>query len=150
MNIRNDKLLNVFNIVKFPNDVCNSTTSNTYGVCYTATECASLGGSSSGSCASGFGVCCTFSGGCSGTTSLNNTYFKSSTSDSSPCTFSVCKASTDVCQIRLDFDTFDIMQPSTNVDGDDNPNTRTQCQMAFFTASSDGPSAPILCGANWS
>ena len=145
---RKAKLLNVFNIVKFPNDGCNSTTSNTYGVCYTATECASLGGSSGGSCASGFGVCCIFSGGCGGTTSLNNTYFKSSTSDSSPCTFSVCKASSDICQIRLGFDTFDIAQPSTNYPGDDNPNGRTQCQKAQFSASSDGPAPPVLCGTN--
>ena len=75
---RDDKLLNVFNIVKFPNDGCNAT-SGSYGVCYTSLECSSLGGTSSGSCASGFGVCCLFSGGCGATTSLNNTYFKSST-----------------------------------------------------------------------
>ena len=56
---RASKLISVFNIVKFPNDACN-TTLGLAGVCYTATECASLGGSSSGSCASGFGVCCTF------------------------------------------------------------------------------------------
>ena len=144
---RNDKLLNVFNIVKFPNDGCNST-SGAYGVCYTATECTSLGGLSSGSCASGFGVCCTFSGGCGGETSLNNTYFKSSDTDSSPCSFSVCKASTDICQIRLGFDSFDISQPSTNIDNDDNPNTRTQCQTAFFSAQSDGPAPPVICGTN--
>ena len=88
---RDEKLLNVFNIVKFPNDGC-TTAAGTYGVCYTASECLSLsmeiessyahkifsssGGSSSGTCASGFGVCCTFTGGCGGTTSINNTYFK--------------------------------------------------------------------------
>lgn len=144
---RNDKLLNVFNIVQFPNDGCNAS-SNAYGVCYTATECTSLGGSSSGSCASGFGVCCTFSGGCGASTSLNNTYFKSNEGDSSPCTFSVCKASTDICQIRLGFDTFDIMQPSTNKPGDDSPNGRTQCQQAQFSANSAGPSPPVICGTN--
>ena len=37
-----EKLLNVFNIVKFPNDGCNST-SGSYGVCYTASECDTLG-----------------------------------------------------------------------------------------------------------
>ena len=68
------------------------------------------GGTSAGSCASGFGVCCiftgnnifcvllkifwpTFSGYCGGTTSSNNTYFKSSSTDTSPCQFSVCKVS---------------------------------------------------------
>ena len=39
---RQDKLLNVFNIIKFPNDGCE-TVSGTYGVCYTASECDSLG-----------------------------------------------------------------------------------------------------------
>ena len=39
---RESKLLNVFNIVKFPNDGC-TTASGTYGVCYTASECDSLG-----------------------------------------------------------------------------------------------------------
>ena len=39
---RDSKLLNVFNIVKFPNDGC-STASGTYGVCYTASECDTLG-----------------------------------------------------------------------------------------------------------
>jgi len=147
VNNRNDKLLNVFNIVKFPNDGCNSS-NNAYGVCYTATECTSLGGLSSGSCASGFGVCCTFSGGCGASTSLNNTYFKSGDGDTSPCSFSVCKTSTNICQIRLGFDTFDIAQPSTNKPGDDVPNGRTQCQDAEFSSNSAGPNPPVICGTN--
>jgi len=146
---RESKLLNVFNIVKFPNSGCNSTTLNTYGVCYTASECTSLDGSSAGSCASGFGVCCTFSGGCGGTTQLNNTYFKSSTSDTSPCTFSVCKSASDICQIRLGFDTFAINQPVTSTaSAAPYTNGRTQCQTAQFTANSDGPATPVICGTN--
>lgn len=145
---RQQKLLNVFNIVRFPNDGCNSTISNTYGVCYTASECTALSGTSSGTCASGFGVCCTFTGSCSGSTSVNNTYFASTGSDTSPCTFSVCKASSDICQIRLGFDTFSIAQPSTNQPGDANPNGRTQCQNAQFSANSDGPAPPVICGTN--
>ena len=42
VSLRNDKLLNVFNIVKFPNDGCTTST-GTYGVCYTASECDTLG-----------------------------------------------------------------------------------------------------------
>ena len=144
---RTSKLLNVFNIVSFPNDGCNST-AGTYGTCYSATECQGYGGTSSGTCASGFGVCCTFHGYCGGSTSYNNTYFKSTSEDSSPCTFSVCKAKPDICQIRLGFDNFDIAQPSTNYPGDDNPNGRTQCQQAQFSATSDGPPPPIICGTN--
>jgi len=144
---RGSKLLNVFNIVKFPNDGCTSSL-DTYGVCYSASECASRGGTSSGSCASGFGVCCTFQGSCGGSTSVNNTYFASNDEDSSPCTFSVCKADDDICLIRLNFDTFNIAQPSTNYPEDNNPNGRTQCQKAQFSANSAGPSAPVICGTN--
>jgi len=144
---RDERLFNVFSIVKFPNEGCN-TTDNTYGVCYSPTECLSLGGSSRGSCASGFGVCCSFTGSCGGSTSLNNTYFTSSDGSSSPCSFSVCRSSSDICQIRLGFDTFDISQPSTVTLADTNPNTRGQCQSAQFNAASDGPAPPTICGKN--
>ena len=40
----------------FPNDVCKAGTKN--GTCYTQTECTEKNGEESGSCASGFGVCC--------------------------------------------------------------------------------------------
>jgi len=145
-NNRKDKLLNVFNIVRFPNDGCN-TTESSYGVCYTASECSSLGGNSRGTCASGFGVCCSFSMTCGGTTSLNNTYLTSTDSDSSPCTYTICKASSDICQIRLGFSTFQIASPSTQ-QADNNPNGRTQCQTAQFSASSAGTPAPTICGTN--
>ena len=59
-----------------------------------------VGGTSSGTCASGFGVCCSLTAYCGGTTSSNNTYFVSQSADTSPCTFNVCKASDDICQIR--------------------------------------------------
>ena len=112
------------------------TVTGSYGTCYAATECEALGGSSLGQCASGFGVCCTFSGGCGGTTSINNTYFSGSNSDSSPCQFSVCRVTSEVCQIRLNFDTFEISQPSTAVLPTSNtvtiPGQRTQCLEAQF------------------
>ena len=51
---------------------------------------------------------------CGQTTSLNNTYFASRTSgDSSPCSLRVCRATNNICQIRLDFDTFNIDGPVT-------------------------------------
>lgn len=144
---RQHRLLNVFNIVRFPNEGCN-TTGSQYGVCYTATECEALGGTAAGTCASGFGVCCAFSGTCGGSTSVNNTYFVSDGSESSPCQFRVCPTSTEVCQLRLGFDTFDIVQPSTSQSGDAVPGQRTQCVSAQFSASSDGPAAPVICGTN--
>ena len=58
------------------------------------------GGTASGTCASGFGVCCTLTGRCGGSTAVNNTYFAADGSEASPCSFKVCKASDDICQIR--------------------------------------------------
>ena len=50
-------IVNIFSIVRFPNNPCQGTDSN--GTCYSAEECSHRGGSSVGSCASGYGVCCT-------------------------------------------------------------------------------------------
>ena len=48
----------VFSIIRFPNDACEGT-GNKNGTCYTPEECENKGGTNSGSCASGYGVCCT-------------------------------------------------------------------------------------------
>ena len=42
--------------MRFPNSVCAGDTFN--GTCYSAEECSNRGGSSSGTCANGYGVCC--------------------------------------------------------------------------------------------
>jgi len=85
------------------------------GTCYTAEECSNKGGTNAGSCASGFGVCCTFTLNCGGESSENCTYFDSSTTVApGACKAKVCKCSTDICQIRLDFANFVISGPSTS------------------------------------
>ena len=93
----------VLNVVRFPNEACGSA-DNFNGTCYTASECTSLGGSSSGTCASGFGVCCVFSLACGGRTSANTSYATvnsfSVTNDRDPCTYTYCKCSDDVCKLR--------------------------------------------------
>merc|ERR1712079_114221 len=106
----------IFNVVRFPNSACGSA-NNFNGTCYTASECNSLGGSSSGTCASGFGVCCVFSLACGSTTSANTSYATitsySTTSDRDPCTYKYCKCSNDVCKLRIDFETMVIADPFT-------------------------------------
>ena len=101
-NTRNGKF-SVLNVIRFPNIDCQGTGSLN-GTCYTASECTSLGGTASGSCASSFGVCCVFSLSCGRTTSQNNTYATISTfdttSDADPCTYTYCKCSEDVCKLR--------------------------------------------------
>ena len=71
--LERDGKQSIFQIVRFPNEVCASS-SGLNGTCYTSSECESLGGSSSGSFASSFGVCCVFSLSCGGSSSQNNTY----------------------------------------------------------------------------
>jgi len=146
--LRQPKLFNAFTVVSFPNDVC-TTSDGDFGSCYTTSECTSLGGVTSGSCASGFGTCCFLSKGCGTSTSVNNTYFVSSGADTSPCSFQVCKADSNICQIKLTFTTFDIPQPSTAVNAaGQNTISRTQCLDAQFSASTSGSSAQTLCGLN--
>ena len=45
------------NLFSFPNDLCVGGSKN--GTCYTSSECTTKGGTSDGTCASGYGVCCT-------------------------------------------------------------------------------------------
>ena len=82
------------------------------GTCYTKKECGKRGGSLSGSCAGGFGVCCTFSLGCGAMTSENCTYLSTDVSSSS-CAYTICKCNPEVKLLRLDFTEFDIAQPFT-------------------------------------
>merc|ERR1711971_184198 len=102
---REAKVLPIFQVVKFPNDVCSGT--SRYGTCYTAEECSGKGGTNDGSCAAGFGVCCTFSLACGGSASQNQTYLVQSsvTSLTSPCSYTVCPCSSNICLIRFDFTT---------------------------------------------
>ena len=107
---RVEKALNVFSVIKFPNDECTGS-NGLNGTCYTADECSNKAGTGSGSCASGFGVCCTFTLGCGVTTSENNTYFDqtavTSWTTDSPCRYQICPM-TNVCRIRIDFTAFTV------------------------------------------
>merc|ERR1719347_928959 len=110
------KVLSVFNVVTFPNSACGAT-SGYNGTCYTSSECSSLGGTASGTCASSFGVCCVFSISCGSSSSANNSYAilssYSTTSDKDPCTYTFCKTTSDVCKLRIDFDTMVLNSPAT-------------------------------------
>ena len=76
---------------------------------------------------------------------MNNTYFSSTGSDTSPCGISVCRTNDQICQIRLDFDDFVIAGPVTTIAETRN----TNCFDATFTASSQGKtSGSTICGTN--
>ena len=84
------------------------------GTCYTSSQCTSKGGSADGRCAAGFGVCCVIvSSTCGSIISNNISYIRNPGYPSSytptttgTCTFTINKSQSDVCQLRLDFDTF--------------------------------------------
>merc|ERR1712106_1030729 len=158
---RDKKVLSVFTVVKFPNTACVSSTSGRNGTCYTNSECSAKGGSSSGSCASSFGVCCIFEKSCgSGSIAENCTYFTSSSmSAGSSCSLTICKSSSDVCQLRLDFETFAMNNPVTvttisvgaigPTGADGSANRVGNCDTDSFSVTSPGgKSPPLICGTN--
>ena len=155
---RQNKFLSVFTVVKFPNDACGST-SGLNGTCYTSSECESLGGSSSGACASSFGVCCVFSLSCGGTSSQNNTYATMTTytvsSDPDPCTYTFCKSNSDVCKLRIDYETMTIADPVTYDGGRPTADVWKwgllvgDCTTDTLTITNPGGAVPpIICGQN--
>lgn len=128
---RNPRVLPLFSVVSFKNTDCTavssgSATGNT-GKCYTAAECSSYSGDARGNCAVGFGVCCVITlAACGGTISRNSTYianagFVINTNTgvtSGPCEYTINYCSTDICQLRLDFQTFDLVASRTAASGD--------------------------------
>lgn len=161
-NSRRAKLLPIFQVIRFQNEPCTTSTKN--GTCFTASECEERGGSSSGSCAAGFGVCCVISLACGGMTSDNCTYITQSATNTitpSPCQYKICKCKGDICRIRLDFNTFNIAGPvvgtsffKTQTAGGTNAPTNNggaigDCLTDSFTLSAPGSNGPPrICGFN--
>jgi len=154
---REGKVLPIFQVVKFPNDICSGSSYN--GTCYTAEECSSKGGTNEGSCASGFGVCCTFTLSCGDSSSQNQTYLVQSsvTSLTSPCTYSICKCSTNICRIRFDFTTFVLatavagttVAAANTAAGSQIGNAMGDCLTDTFSITSHGTfGTPVICGSN--
>merc|ERR1719222_585168 len=73
-NATDGKAFSLFSIVQFPNQQCTASSSTTtYGTCYTSSECTTKGGSADGNCAAGFGVCCVITTSTCGTAISTNT-----------------------------------------------------------------------------
>merc|ERR1712117_414167 len=149
------KALSIFNVVTFPNTACVATKSGYNGTCYTATECSSMGGTASGTCASSFGVCCVFSISCGSSSSANNTYAiissYSTSTDSDPCTYKFCKTNSDVCKLRIDFDTMVLAGPqemSNTISADDGARVGDCTYDTLTVSNPGGKSPPTICGYN--
>merc|ERR1712211_5512 len=108
---KKNRMVSIFNIVKFKNDPCEADDDKS-GTCYTEDECADRQGTASGSCAEGYGVCCVFSIGCNAQKNENCTYFQSTGTPTGACNARICPCASNICQLRLDFLTFNIAQPS--------------------------------------
>lgn len=138
------KVFNVFQVTKFPNDEC--TVSGTKGVCLSGSECASRGGSILGTCAQGFGSCCAiYVSDCpSDNFQFNLTYivnpgYPNTYNAAGTCKYTLNKASSEVCRIRLDFVDSSLAAPST----------AGACTTDYFTGTQvTGDTIPPICGYN--
>merc|ERR1711963_276134 len=124
---RNGKILSVFQVVSFPNDVCVGGSKN--GTCYTSEKCS---------------------------------YFESSgTASTGACRAQICPCSNNICQLRLDFETFVITGPSTdttsvtkilngapNDAGGGAATFATQCLTDTFSVTNSQNNNPVICGTN--
>lgn len=150
-----DARFSIFQIIKFANEPCVGNTRN--GTCFTKQECEDLGGTDSGSCADGFGTCCSVVLEEGGSSSLNQSYMvQASTTSltSGQMTYQICPCSSDVCRIRFDFTQFMLTAPFAPADG---AGTATGADTAFATGDCltdtfkiTGPQGgtPIICGSN--
>merc|ERR1711971_448202 len=139
---KKEKMFSLFSVVTFPNNQCTAKSDNTmYGTCFTASECSSKGGSIDGNCVAGFGVCCTFTLSTCGTvvsqniTYITNPSYPTSYTTTGTCAFSVTPLSSEICQLRLDFTNFDIVETTVGV-----------CTDSLTIAGPTGRNPMDLCG----
>eukprot|EP00095_Tigriopus_kingsejongensis_P006832 maker-scaffold82_size396747-snap-gene-2.33 protein:Tk06832 transcript:maker-scaffold82_size396747-snap-gene-2.33-mRNA-1 annotation:"hypothetical protein SINV_00302" len=165
---RTGKLFSLFNVLTFRNDICDTSSSLSggstefrTGTCYTTSECESRGGRSTGLCAAGFGVCCLFTTSeCGGSIVHNNTYvrnpgFPNEIDDPTDCNYQVERTQEDICQLRLDFESFSIagppLVPDSELDSTDIHEVNGgECLIDVFTVEglSTGAVIPEICGMN--
>merc|ERR1711936_1081641 len=121
---REEKHFSLFSVVTFKNEECTSETTLAggarAGTCYSATECSDKDGTKSGNCAAGFGVCCVFlnTAAATATISENRTHLRNAeyptyatATAAQSIVYTLKKMSSDICQIRLDFNGFVIGGP---------------------------------------
>lgn len=148
------KAFSLFSVVSFANKDCRSSDDLTggarNGTCYTSTECSDKSGTKSGNCAAGFGVCCVFiiSDTSGGTVSENCTYLRnpgypSAYTATSSLTYKINKCSDNVCQVRLDFESFQTVGLPNTLE-----TTGGVCDDKLTLTASAGGNLPVICGAN--
>ncbi|XP_018563924.1 uncharacterized protein LOC108905523 [Anoplophora glabripennis] len=142
--LRNGKFFPFFGVglVRFENGLCGGN-STLEGTCYTRRQCALADGVGTVRCASGIGICCIIQRTCGETSSLNNTYFVSpgfptAYTNTSICTFTISRCNSDICQVRIDFLSFNLAQPNDN----------GSCVTDALIITGGASNVPVLCGEN--
>jgi len=140
--IRPISIPGMLNIFRFQNTACTGDSGES-GTCKTQEQCTSERGTEVGSCANGFGRCCSFKFTCGQNTTLNETVFVNPSfpkgdNGTNTCQVTVLKQP-NVCQLRLDFQEFSLSQP------DENGFCTTD---SFMVRTTVGERLPILCGDN--
>lgn len=150
----------IFQIIKFKNEPCVGNNRN--GTCFTSAECDDAGGTEAGSCADGFGVCCTVTLVNGASTSLNQSYIvqsASTTLTAGPMQYTICPCSDDVCRIRFDFTQFTLNGPGEGPTGGlaeagvANADVTAgsaigDCLTDTFSITSASGGTPVICGTN--
>jgi len=152
---REDRL-GIFNIVNFPNLPCTGS-NGLNGTCLSTSECVESGGQVQGTCARNFGVCCYYSISTCGSnvevtknqTYITNPGFSSpyTVSSDTTCSYRFIRLNSDICQVRLDFETFDLGPPYyTGI-------TKYECtsgqtDYVTFTPAGAKTNGLLLCGYN--
>ncbi|CAK9801472.1 hypothetical protein ANTQUA_LOCUS2856 [Anthophora quadrimaculata] len=132
----------LFSVIRFANTQCLAS-NNLNGTCFTRRECRDYGGTPSGNCANGHGICCVFQKTCGSTTNVNNTYFTNpeyptTYEGQGRCTITVQRCNSNICQLRLDFLEFSLASP----------NASGICDYDVLLISGSGTSVPRICGEN--
>jgi len=150
-----DARFSIFQIIKFANEPCTGNTRN--GTCFTKQECEDQGGTESGSCADGFGTCCSVVLEEGGSSSLNQSYMVQASTTSlatGPMTYTICPCSSDVCRIRFDFTQFMLTAPFAPAAGagmgaDGATAFATgDCLVDTFKITGPQGGSPVICGTN--
>jgi len=150
-----DARFSIFQIIKFANEPCVGSTRN--GTCFTKQECEDQGGTESGSCADGFGTCCSVVLDEGGSSSLNQSYIVQASSTSltaGPMTYTICPCSTDVCRIRFDFTQMTLSAPDApatgagTAAGGDEASATGDCLIDTFSITGPMGGSPVICGTN--
>nr|CAH0107939.1 unnamed protein product [Daphnia galeata] len=126
-------------------DACTSPNGES-GICAPGNICSLFGGRPSGSCIFGKVCCINAISKCGATVTLNNTYWQSPVTVTSPsrltCSVTIkldtkfTEQKTPICQVRLDYITFTTAQPNAGTCTD------------TFTVSGSMNSVPVICGDN--